>query len=371
VRTFLSRDVTVHPTGLLREASALEAKGVAQPLARLAVSEEALLITPFHQAANRLRELARGDARHGSVGVGVGETVHAAEVDPDSAIRARELRAPAELARKLAHVRERLNGELRALPVPECDAAAQEWSLFERPDVAELWSAAAQPLARCITPNDTLTEWLQDSAAVVFEGAQGLLLDEALGFHPHTTWSDCTANHARRLLAEAAPGVPLRTWGVLRTHAVRHGAGPLPTEDAALQGLVAEHNTTHPWQGPVRYGWFDAVLARHALARTPALDTLVVTHVDALPRRAHWWHCDAYDAGVFELPLDPAPTLEGQARLGELLRACRAALHPAPSDEARHIAALEALLRRPIDVITRGPTAEHVEVRDRRGAHLD
>jgi adenylosuccinate synthase len=377
VRTFLARDVVVHPTALLREVEVLEAKGVARPLARLALSGEALLVTPFHQAANRLRELARGEARHGSVGVGVGEAVHGAQVDPDSAVHAHDLGAPARLARKLASVRERLYSELRLLAVQGSSVAADEWRIFEAPEVAARWMALAEPVAACVTPNEELARWLANSRAVVFEGAQGLLLDETFGFHPHTTWSDCTPNHARRLLAEAAPGAPLRTWGVLRAHAVRHGPGPLPTEDAALHGLVVEHNRAHPWQGPVRYGWFDAVLARYALARTPELDTLVVTHVDALCRRARWWHGVAYDVGASgdfaagtaardgrlnDLPLAATPTLAGQAHLGALLAACRAVLEPAPADEQQHLAALEERLGRSIGVTARGPTAGHVEV---------
>ncbi len=77
VRTFLSRHVIVHPTALLFEGRALEEKGVGDVFSRLRVSEAARVITPFHQAANRLRELARGEARHGSCGVGVGEIGHA------------------------------------------------------------------------------------------------------------------------------------------------------------------------------------------------------------------------------------------------------------------------------------------------------
>ena len=53
--------------------------------------------------------------------------------------------------------------------------------------------------------------------------------------------------------------------GVLRSYAVRHGPGPLPTETSVLASVVKEHNQTNEWQGAVRYGWFDAVLARYAL----------------------------------------------------------------------------------------------------------
>ena len=75
VRTFLAHPFVLHPTALLVEGDLLRARGVGDIFERLRVSERARVITPFHQAMNRLRELARGEARHGSCGVGVGETV--------------------------------------------------------------------------------------------------------------------------------------------------------------------------------------------------------------------------------------------------------------------------------------------------------
>jgi adenylosuccinate synthase len=331
VRTFLSRFVVVHPTALLREAAVLESAGVPDPLARLALSEAARIVTPFHQAANRLRELARGEARHGSCGVGVGEAVHGALLDPDGAIRARDLLAPRVLTSKLERLRERLEAELRALPIPRTEDAEREWRFFDSRETIAAWCAAVRPVAQCLAPDERLADWLSEAPAVVFEGAQGLLLDENHGFHPHTTWSDCTAKQAHEVLAEAAPEAALEVWGVLRAHAVRHGAGPLPSETPELAGLIREHNTSNAWQGPVRYGWFDCELARHALERTPQLDVLLLTHVDALARRASWPVRDSVH--------------------GEL-----------PGDEAGFLAGLEARLGRRIDAVSRGPSARDVEL---------
>lgn len=337
VRTFLSRFVVVHPTALLHEAAQLQSKGVPEPLARLALSAEARIVTPFHQAANRLREFARGDARHGSCGVGVGEAVHGALLDPEGAIRARDLGDPPRLMRKLELLRERLDAELRALPIPDCEAARSEWRIFDSREVIATWCEQASPVSECVASDELLADWLAGAKSVVFEGAQGLLLDETHGFPPHTTWSDCTARQAHELLAEAAPGVPLEVWGVLRAHAVRHGAGPLPSETSELAGLIREHNGANPWQGPVRYGWFDCVLARYALARTAQLDTLLLTHVDALARRENWPVRDE--------------------------RADRELLEELPGDEARFLEQLEARIGRRIDAVSRGPTAADVELR--------
>jgi len=132
------------------------------------------------------------------------------------------------------------------------------------------------------------------AAAVVFEGAQGVLLDEQAGFHPYTTWSRCTLDNALELLAEAAPGAEVRRIGVLRAHAVRHGPGPLPTETGELRPAVREHNGFGEWQGAVRYGWFDAVLARYALAVAGPLEGLALTHLDAPSRLDRWRVCAGY-----------------------------------------------------------------------------
>ncbi|MCK6548017.1 adenylosuccinate synthetase, partial [Myxococcota bacterium] len=115
-KTWLSRHVIVHPTALVAEARALEEKGVSGPLATVEVSDRARVVTPFHQALNRLRELARGDARHGSCGAGIGECVADALRHPDDVVTAADLRAPpGVLAPKIERVRARLIGEARAL----------------------------------------------------------------------------------------------------------------------------------------------------------------------------------------------------------------------------------------------------------------
>jgi adenylosuccinate synthase len=259
--------------------------------------------------------------------------------------------------------------------VPRSPAAEAEREVFSTPAVAERWLARCAPLARCVAPDELLAAWLASTAAVVFEGAQGVLLDESLGFHPHTTWSRCTPEGARELLAEAAPGAPLRVYGVLRAHAVRHGPGPMPSEEPALGRIVAEHNDTNPWQGPVRYGWFDAVLARYALACVPELDALAVTHVDALARRETWSACAEYAgprgdddlvlrsaAGrVTELVREPRPSLARQERLGRLLGRCRPELRAMPGRESDYLASLEQRLGRRIDLVSRGPRARDVE----------
>lgn len=276
VRTFLSCNVVIHPTALLREEAHLREIGVHDAFERLDISADALVITPFHQELNRLRELARGDERHGSCGVGIGEAVAHARATPDEAVRARDLADRALLRRKLQRIRDSAWEQARDLGGGE---------IFHRPDVMERWIESASPVASRVTGEDA---WLQhEPEAVVFEGAQGVLLDEWHGFPPYTTWGSCTSAPARQLLAEFVPDADITTFGVLRTHVVRHGPGPLPTEHAAVKG-ISEHNTFNEWQRHVRYGWFDAVLARHAVDADGAIDALAITHLDWLQRLEQW-----------------------------------------------------------------------------------
>src|SRR5262249_10547168 len=126
VRTHLSRFVLLDPLALAAEAAHLAIVGVPDALDRLTVDRDALLTTPYHPAANRARELARGNHRHGSCGMGIGETASYALAHPADAPRAGDCTSPPALARKLATLRDRLTEDIGPLGGPPaadvCDA---------------------------------------------------------------------------------------------------------------------------------------------------------------------------------------------------------------------------------------------------------
>jgi adenylosuccinate synthase len=382
VRTFLSRYVAVHPTALLVEAEALAAKGVDDPLSRLQISENAPIITPFHQAAGRLRELALGPERHGSCGVGVGEAVRDALERPEEAVVAGDLRGGGEhLRSKLARIRDRLQAEIEALGPIADRSASWELGVFKNRALLDRWLTRAVSLAErgLIVPDSTLRAALAQTGSVVFEGAQGVLLDEWAGFPPFTSWSRCTAENALALLAEAAPGGEREVLriGVLRTHAVRHGPGPLPTETAELKAAVVEHNAQNDWQGKVRYGWFDAVLARYALDVAGPLDALALTHLDVPARLGRWRLCGGYegDEGA-DAPADLVErsasgritrlrpgakrSLPHQERLTTLLAGLVPALEDCAPEEEAVLERTENLLGRKFSWGSRGPRSTDV-----------
>ncbi|MET8775261.1 adenylosuccinate synthetase [Nocardia sp. NPDC004654] len=335
VPTLLSEHMLVEPIALAGEARRLEALGVRDPLALLRVDGRALLTTPIHIAANRAREDARGAARHGSCGRGVGETAwYALEHDAPTVA---DCRNPAVL-----------RGKLRALAAHYGPLIAGSAHRYEPIDdlVDMYWEFAAT--VRIV--DGRYLAGVARRGRLVFEGAQGVLLDEWRGLHPHTTWSTVEPRNARAMLA--AIGHSGCTVGVTRTYQTRHGAGPLPTEDPRL-AIPEPHNGFGEYQGAFRLGHVDAVLLRYAVAACGGVDGLVVNHLDAVETR---WAATGYRTGagtVLELPLGPWRDLEHQRRLTELLATAEPILTELPEDR---LSWFERTLGAPVVLSADGPT---------------
>jgi adenylosuccinate synthase len=344
VPTHLSRDMLVDPLALAAEAEHLAALGVSDPLGSLTVHRDALLTTPYHAAANRARETARGAGRHGSCGMGIGETAAYALAHPGEAPRARDCVDEAVLGDLLGLLRVRLEAELGPLPGPPVGACAAVFATFAR-------------TVRLV--DDDHVAALLRGGPVVFEGAQGVLLDEWHGFHPYTTWSTTTFANAEKLLRDA--GVePDDVWrlGVLRTHTTRHGPGPLVTEDAALTAALPDrHNGTGAWQGAFRVGHFDAVAHRYAIEVADGVDAVAVTHLDA-PARHPLGVCWAYETAdeiVERLVPGQAGDLTAAAALTARLDGARPVLGPTPPRPEDWPAVVAEVCGAPVSVRSYGP----------------
>lgn len=384
VKTYLSRDVVIHPTALLVEGDILEGKGVRKPFSHLRLSDQALVITPFHQAVNRIREIVRGTNRHGSCGVGVGDAVEDALAHAESSVRAGDLRNPALLRRKLRVLREYKRVQVLGLcrEISPNRALTREFEIFETEDVLDSWISSIARIDELglVVDDSILERWLRESDTVIFEGAQGVLLDAEAGFHPYTTWSNCTAAKAFEVVQEMAPDSKVFQIGVMRSYAMRHGPGPLPTEADTLSSVISEHNQYNQWQGAVRYGWFDAVLARYALGVVGKVDSVVVTHMDVLAHLNAWKYCRGYkawqdlydpiiDATIsdnfltnFRLP--PFLSLEKRAQFTQTLSTVTPVLETCEADEETVIRKIETLIGQQIGMISRGPRADDVQVVD-------
>jgi adenylosuccinate synthase len=302
VPTLLSRHMLVEPIALAAESVTLARLGVVDPLRLLHIDGDALLTTPIHVAANRAREDARGVARHGSCGMGIGETAaYALTHRAPKVADCQDIPLLTKLLDNLAHHYEPLAGD-RIGSIAELVTLYREF-------------AAA---VRIVGP-DALAS-LATHGQLVFEGAQGVLLDEWRGLHPHTTWSTVEPRHARAMIT--ALGDHPYVLGVTRTYLTRHGAGPFPTEDPALV-LPETHNTTGQYQGAFRVGHFDPILLRYAIEACGGIDGLSVTHLD---QHAGVQAATAYltpDGVVDALHCGPWQDLNHQEHLTRLLTTAR------------------------------------------------
>lgn len=285
-RTHLGPDMIVDAYALHAEAGALARVGVADALRRVSIDPHAVMVTPWHALVNRLRETLRGTARHGSTGRGVAEAKLDSERPGAPVLRAADLEnwtGPVEAVRAaLCAVTDRLLADAPVVP-PE---AAELRARFNDHDLYEAYGLALEGLRPA---GVIVTDALPAARLVVLEGAQGALLDRDFGFFPHVTPSRITRAAIDAASATLGIAPPSEVWGVLRAYATRHGAGPFPSETRALAPYLRErHNDDAGWSGHFRVGWFDAVLARWALAFAGPIDRLAMTCLDrlrALPSR--------------------------------------------------------------------------------------
>lgn len=361
--THLSRFMLVEPLAMLEEARHLEHLGF-EAFGQTTIDERALVITPFQRAINRLRELARGSGRHGSCGMGVGETMADYLQYGERVLFVGELARPQLLRTKLEFLRSANLAKVRDLPanVLASEQGVEELAPLVEDDWYDWLVDAYGGFARHakIVPGRHLSTILQRSGTVVFEGAQGVLLDEWHGFHPHTTWSTTTLENADRLLREAGYYGDVIRIGITRAYATRHGAGPLVTEDMALtRALPDATNRAGAWQQGFRAGWLDLVMLRYAIEVTGELDMLAVTCLDRLSDLPEARVCRAYhqdSTTVERLVRSPVPrSLEYQEQLGHMLEASKPILEPV---DARAMIDILAGLGVPVGIISMGPTAE-------------
>lgn len=329
VRTVLVDPMVIHPTALLVEAEVLASIGINDALSRLMIDSNCRVTTPYHQAAGRLREVLRGPSAHGSCGVGVGETVRHSLAYPEETLTYGDLSAEtAECVSrdKLHAIRKSLSFELLPLcQSAEDSAVAAEVAILQDEFLVAKWLGCARALARhcCPATTESIRHHLSQPGCVLFEGAQGVLLDEWRGFHPHTTWSSVTTAAVDRVLAGLGIAAKVEHYGVLRSYLTRHGEGPLPTHDESLDSLLAEpHNSNFCWQGRFRRGHPDAVLMRYAIEAAGGLCGLFISHLDVFQRGVALRWCDRYShaAGWVErLSMGEAGDLDHQLSLTKLL----------------------------------------------------
>ena len=282
--TYLSKYMIVNPIFMLAEGKHLVELGITDAWERVTIDQNALITTPFHVSINRLQEIHREfkaeSGINGSCGMGIGATVEDAYWHPAGAIRMRDLLDLGTLREKATNIQEQKIQIARELTkdLPRDSRMNLELSIISDPKMVDRFIHECNELLSLgVKVGYSYKNSPDFGKSVIFEGAQGILLDEEWGFHPYTTWSNCTFDNALQILRKES-SVKVTKMGVIRAYHTRHGAGPFPTEDK--EAKIRDHNVDSNWQGRFRVGFFDFVLARYARDVLGSIDEVAINHLD-------------------------------------------------------------------------------------------
>jgi adenylosuccinate synthase len=272
VKCFIGNGVVVSPQALVDELAELEKAGV-DPRARLRISEACCLILPYHVAIDQARERAKGEAKIGTTGRGVGPAYE--DKVARRAIRVQDLFTRERFAAKLGEVLDYHNFMLRNYY--KTDAIDFQKTLDETLALAERIKPMVTDVSR------EVNALIREGKNILFEGAQAALLDVDHGTYPYVTSSNCVAGQAAAG-AGVGPGQLHYILGVAKAYATRVGAGPFPTEldDEVGERLRVRGNEYGSVTGrPRRCGWFDASALKRAV-QLNGVTGLCITKLDVL-----------------------------------------------------------------------------------------
>jgi adenylosuccinate synthase len=251
------------------EAKHLESLGIDNPFSLLTVHPQCPVTTPYHRAVNRIIEEFRDNYKHGSCGVGIGETRRMIRLGLPT-IRAVDLTSKTAILNKLWDIRDCLIDRLKI-----------QASYLRMSDIhnSEYWPENIHTVAEetQITLDLDHSDFLSKKETLVFEGAQGFWLDEYETSSPNRTWSTVTTKHAVELLEYF--GREFKVIGCTRIYATRHGAGDLAGERVGKMSIEDPNNPMNKWQGCLRCAPLDWIELRQATERSN-VDVLAISHID-------------------------------------------------------------------------------------------
>lgn len=281
----------IDPEVLLQEMEMLAARGLLQPNAdgqRLLISDQAHVILPFHKRVDKAREAARGATKIGTTGRGIGPAY-----EDKAARRGLRVHDLIDEGRVAEHVRQATmfaNSVLEAL-------GAEPYQGVEIEEMIERTRAHGRKLKPFVDDaGDVVARAAAAGKRVLFEGAQGTLLDLDHGTYPYVTSSNCVAAHASAGTG-VGPHLLGRILGVAKAYTTRVGEGPFPTEmDDALGGKLRQlgHEFGATTGRPRRCGWLDLVALRYAV-RLNGITDLALTKLDVLSGFGDLQVCTAYE----------------------------------------------------------------------------
>lgn len=285
VTCYIGNGVVLSPSALLGEIDELQASGI-DVESRLRISLACPLILPYHVALDQAREAAKGDAKIGTTGRGIGPAYE--DKVARRAVRLLDLAHPRALRGRLEEVMALHNFVLSKY------LKAAEVSVDQVFD--ELMSMAPRLLRMSADVPHLLHEAASKGENLLFEGAQGSLLDIDHGTYPFVTSSNCVAA-AAGAGAGVGPSSLHYVLGITKAYATRVGGGPFPTEltDEIGATLARRGNEFGSVTGrPRRCGWFDAAALRRSI-QINGMTGLCITKLDVLDGLSEIRLCVAYD----------------------------------------------------------------------------
>jgi adenylosuccinate synthase len=271
--TLLLDTVIINPITLIREIR--EFRDTFGFVPTIYIHENALVTTPYHIYANRIEENV---LNHGSCGMGIYKTVQYDE--KHGGIRIKDL-GRYGLYQKITKVIDNLRTDMSSVEYEK----DENWKGLFVNDVPEELNLDTifQFFYNLMTivNDDDCKKLINDSNTVIFEGAQGVLLDKDRGFLPHVSATDTTATLAENFLKRINYDGEIIKLGILRSYLTRHGAGPFPSEDTNTK-LIGENNTFNDWQKNFRIGRMDYNIINYGLEYC-SVDQLFVTCLDNDP----------------------------------------------------------------------------------------
>jgi adenylosuccinate synthase len=364
VSCYIGNGVVVDPAHLLLEIERLEALGL-DVRSRLFISESCPLILPFHVELDRAREARReniGTGKIGTTGKGIGPAYE--DKVARRALRVQDLKHPARFEARLR--------ELLALHNAELQHVLGAAPLELQPILDGAMKAAEQIRPMMADVGYRLFNAHAAGANLLFEGAQGTLLDIDHGTYPYVTSSNCVAGNAAAG-SGLGPGLLHYVLGITKAYTTRVGGGPFPTElDIDTEGTVGHHlSVVGAERGTVtgrarRCGGLDAAALKRSIIIN-GVSGLCITKLDVLDGLAEIKVCTGYKLGgqtLDVLPLD-ADDISACEPIYETLpgwtdtTAGLTNWEQLPLNARRYLERVQALIGAPIDMVSTGPDRVH------------
>jgi adenylosuccinate synthase len=354
--SIIGNGVVIDPWALADEIETLRGQGVDLTPERLRIAENATLILPLHRELDALREAAAGAGKIGTTGRGIGPAYE--DKVGRRAIRVMDLQNPKTLKAKLERILTHHNALRRGLSQPEVDRD-------------ELFNALCEIRPQILPYVDTVWQLLdrerRAGLRILFEGAQGALLDIDHGTYPFVTSSNTVA-------AQAATGSGMGpraigyVLGITKAYTTRVGQGPFPSEQDNETGqLLGERGREFGTVTgrPRRCGWFDAALVRQTI-KVGGIDGIALTKLDVLDGFEELKICVGYRLDGKEI--DHLPAAQGaQARVEpiyEVLPGWSGSTEGArswaelPAQCIKYVRRLEELIEAPVALLSTSPKRE-------------